>query len=76
VSLYSPDTDIAGQGELKEVMHNLAKMEKTLAESTERKQQLEAEVKLCSEKLDRSATLIGGLGGEKVRPGTATWPGG
>jgi predicted nucleic acid-binding Zn-ribbon protein len=55
------------QAELKEVMDNLAKLEHTLEESMEKKQRLEAEVALCSEKLERATTLIGGLGGEKVR---------
>lgn len=54
------------QAELKEVMDNLAKLEQTLSESMEKKQRLEAEVELCSQKLDRAQTLIGGLGGEKV----------
>jgi dynein heavy chain, axonemal len=47
-------------------MDNLAKAEKTLQDSMQRKQNLEAEVALCSEKLERAKTLIGGLGGEKV----------
>lgn len=47
-------------------MDNLAKAEKTLEESMQKKQNLEAEVALCSEKLERATTLIGGLGGEKV----------
>lgn len=54
------------QVELKEVMDNLAKAETTLEESMQKKQNLEAEVTLCSEKLERATTLIGGLGGEKV----------
>lgn len=54
------------QAELKEVMDNLAKLEQTLSESMEKKQRLEAEVELCSQKLERAQTLIGGLGGEKV----------
>jgi dynein heavy chain, axonemal len=33
----------------------------------EKKQRLESEVELCSQKLDRATTLIGGLGGEKVQ---------
>ena len=32
-----------------------------------KKANLEAEVALCEEKLDRATKLIGGLGGEKVR---------
>lgn len=54
------------QAELKEVMDNLAKLEQTLSESMEKKQRLEGEVELCSQKLERAQTLIGGLGGEKV----------
>lgn len=32
-----------------------------------KKAQLEADVQLCEEKLDRAQKLIGGLGGEKAR---------
>ena len=61
-----PSWKLSVQVELKEVMDNLAKAETTLEESMTKKQNLEAEVTLCSEKLERATTLIGGLGGEKV----------
>jgi hypothetical protein len=48
-------------------MENLAKMEQTLSDSMAKKQRLERDIELCSQKLDRAAKLIGGLGGEKVR---------
>ena len=45
-------------------------MEHDLVLNTEKKERLEAEVQLCSVKLERAEKLIGGLGGEKVRLGT------
>ena len=47
----------------------LASMEHDLVLNTEKKERLEAEVQLCSVKLERAEKLIGGLGGEKVRLG-------
>lgn len=57
----------AKQAELDEIQGKLAAMEQQLKENTEKKERLEAEVKLCSVKLERAEALIGGLGGEKVR---------
>lgn len=48
-------------------MDNLAAMESTLEQSKAKKKQLDEETELCSQKLERAETLIGGLGGEKVR---------
>ena len=45
---------------------NLAAMENDLRVNTKKKEKLEAEVQLCSVKLERAEKLIGGLGGEKV----------
>ena len=47
----------------------LAAMEESLRVNTKKKEKLEAEVALCSVKLERAEKLIGGLGGEKVRAG-------
>ena len=44
----------------------LAAMENDLRVNTKKKEKLEAEVQLCSVKLERAEKLIGGLGGEKV----------
>ena len=41
-------------------------MENDLRLNTKKKEKLEAEVELCSVKLERAEKLIGGLGGEKV----------
>lgn len=48
-------------------MDKLAAMEADLQANTEKKVKLEAEVQLCSIKLERAEKLIGGLGGEKTR---------
>jgi dynein heavy chain, axonemal len=48
-------------------MDKLEGMESELRVNTEKKTKLEAEVQLCSIKLERAEKLIGGLGGEKVR---------
>ena len=55
------------QKELKDVVDKLDALDAQLAEATARKTHLEAEFKLCSDKLDRAGKLIGGLGGEKAR---------
>lgn len=57
----------AKEADLKEVMDKLATMEEQLDKSMKEKLRLEAEVELCTLKLDRAEKLIGGLGGEKVR---------
>ena len=51
-------------------------MEESLRVNTKKKEKLEAEVALCSVKLERAEKLIGGLGGEKVRGGEAGGSGG
>lgn len=52
---------------LQTLKDKLASMEHDLVLNTEKKERLEAEVQLCSVKLERAEKLIGGLGGEKVR---------
>eukprot|EP00892_Ulva_mutabilis_P004868 jgi/Ulvmu1/2753/UM014_0211.1 len=55
------------QKELQEVVDKLNHLDQQLRNAKQRKADLEAEFKLCSEKLDRAGKLIGGLGGEKSR---------
>lgn len=55
------------QDELKEVVDKLNMLDEQLSAAKKKKSDLEAEFKLCSEKLDRAGKLIGGLGGEKAR---------
>uniref|UniRef100_H2Z3M7 Dynein axonemal heavy chain 7 n=1 Tax=Ciona savignyi TaxID=51511 RepID=H2Z3M7_CIOSA len=57
----------AKRAELKEVQDRLAELQFNFKTATEKKQQLEFQVDLCSKKLDRAQKLIGGLGGEKTR---------
>lgn len=57
----------AKQAELQELKDKLATMENELKTNTKKKERLEAEVQLCSVKLERAEKLIGGLGGEKAR---------
>ena len=42
-------------------------MESDLKANTKKKEKLEADIELCSIKLERADKLIGGLGGEKAR---------
>lgn len=55
------------QKELQEVVDKLSHLDAELRQAKQKKADLEAEFKLCSEKLDRAGKLIGGLGGEKTR---------
>lgn len=55
------------QKELQDVVDKLTALDAQLAAATKKKSELEAEFKLCSDKLDRAGKLIGGLGGEKAR---------
>lgn len=55
------------QKELQEVVNKLDHLDDELRNAKQKKADLEAEFKLCSEKLDRAGKLIGGLGGEKTR---------
>uniref|UniRef100_A0A8C9TUG0 Dynein axonemal heavy chain 12 n=1 Tax=Scleropages formosus TaxID=113540 RepID=A0A8C9TUG0_SCLFO len=55
------------RAELKEVEDRLAALQRTFEEKTQEKAQLEFQVELCANKLDRAEKLIGGLGGEKTR---------
>lgn len=55
------------QRELKDVMDKVQLLEDDLNETKQRKEELEAQVDDCTQKLDRAQKLIGGLGGEKKR---------
>jgi hypothetical protein len=48
-------------------LEKLASMEEELKGQQRKKEQLEADIEMCSIKLDRAEKLIGGLGGEKAR---------
>jgi dynein heavy chain len=52
---------------LQGLLSKLASMEADLAGQQRKKEQLEADIEMCSIKLDRAEKLIGGLGGEKAR---------
>lgn len=49
------------------LLDKLASMESDLKGQQRKKEQLEADIEMCSIKLDRAEKLIGGLGGEKAR---------
>jgi dynein heavy chain len=49
------------------LLDKLQNMEDELKAASDKKNRLEAEVELCSKKLERAEQLIGGLGGEKTR---------
>ena len=53
--------------QLKKVEDELAQLENALQEAIKRKDELEANVQLCNEKLVRAKELIDGLGGEQSR---------
>lgn len=55
------------QRELKEVMDKVQLLEDDLNLTKQKKEDLEAQVEDCTQKLDRAQKLIGGLGGEKKR---------
>ncbi|CAK8689424.1 unnamed protein product [Clavelina lepadiformis] len=57
----------AKRAELREVQDRLAELQANFKAATDKKEQLEFQVDLCSKKLDRAQKLIGGLGGEKTR---------
>lgn len=48
-------------------MDKLQALNDELDMMTKKKAELEANIDLCSKKLDRAEKLIGGLGGEKTR---------
>jgi len=52
---------------LQEVLTKLASLDADLSEKRAKKAQLEADVHMCTVKLDRAQKLIAGLGGEKSR---------
>lgn len=55
------------RNQLKEIQDKLAKLTQDLNDNRNKKESLESQVDMCSKKLDRAETLIGGLGGEKIR---------
>ena len=52
---------------VQEVLTKLASLDADLSEKRAKKAQLEADVHMCTVKLDRAQKLISGLGGEKTR---------
>ncbi|XP_046403326.1 dynein axonemal heavy chain 7 [Ischnura elegans] len=52
---------------LRDVQAKLADLEEILEKNKQRRLELEADVDLCSKKLERADQLIGGLGGERSR---------
>ena len=52
---------------MQEVLSKLASLDADLNEKRAKKAQLEADVHMCTVKLDRAQKLIAGLGGEKSR---------
>jgi dynein heavy chain len=57
----------AKQAELQAVADRLSGLQAKLDAAKRRKAELEADVQLCEEKLDRASKLMTGLGGEKAR---------
>ncbi|XP_071441952.1 dynein axonemal heavy chain 7 [Hetaerina americana] len=53
--------------ELRDIQAKLADLEEVLERNKQRRLELEADVDLCSKKLERADQLIGGLGGERSR---------
>lgn len=61
------DTLNAKRAQLQEVTDKLQALNDEFAAMTKQKKELEDNIDLCSQKLDRAEKLIGGLGGEKTR---------
>lgn len=55
------------RAQLQEVTDKLQALNDEFAAETKKKKELEDNIELCSQKLDRAEKLIGGLGGEKSR---------
>ena len=55
------------QDSLRAVQAKLDALKKSFKEMNDRKESLQSQVLLCSQKLERAEALIGGLGGEKQR---------
>lgn len=55
------------RAQLQEVTDKLQALNDELAAETKKKKDLEDQILLCSQKLERAEKLIGGLGGEKAR---------
>ncbi|KAJ8964394.1 hypothetical protein NQ317_006775 [Molorchus minor] len=73
--LTSAESELASQMEtlnakraqLQEVADKLQALNDEFAAETKKKKELEDDISLCAQKLDRAEQLIGGLGGEKAR---------
>ncbi|XP_057653134.1 dynein axonemal heavy chain 3 [Diorhabda carinulata] len=61
------DTLNAKRAQLKEVADKLQALNDEFAAETKKKKDLEDQIFICAQKLDRAEKLIGGLGGEKAR---------
>ncbi|XP_050512273.1 dynein axonemal heavy chain 3 isoform X2 [Diabrotica virgifera virgifera] len=61
------DTLNAKRAQLKEVADKLQALNDEFAAETKKKKDLEDDIYICAQKLDRAEKLIGGLGGEKAR---------
>lgn len=61
------DTLNEKRAQLQEVTDKLQALNDEFAAETKKKKDLEDQIDLCSQKLDRAEKLIGGLGGEKSR---------
>lgn len=55
------------RAQLQEVTDKLQALNDEFAAETKKKKELEDQIEICSQKLDRAEKLIGGLGGEKQR---------
>lgn len=61
------DTLNEKRAQLQEVTDKLQALNDEFAAETKKKKELEDQIDVCSQKLDRAEKLIGGLGGEKTR---------
>ncbi|KAI4456222.1 dynein axonemal heavy chain 7-related [Holotrichia oblita] len=61
------DTLNEKRAQLQEVTDKLQALNDEFAAETKKKKELEDQIDICSQKLDRAEKLIGGLGGEKTR---------
>jgi dynein heavy chain len=61
------DTLNEKRAQLQEVTDKLQALNDEFAAETKKKKELEDQIEICSQKLDRAEKLIGGLGGEKSR---------
>lgn len=57
----------SAQEQMKDVMDGLAVLEKTLNDTMNKKDELEAKNQLCIDRMDRALRLVGGLANERER---------